>query len=88
MGVGGSGTRAARAALNLSMEDPVVTAALAETLGVPLVLSERAWSVEEVWWDGETWNGRVVLDAPPSLDDLNEAEIDELEEILGVEIDV
>ncbi len=88
LGGGRSGTRPARAALGLSMEDPVVTAELADALGEPLVFSDRAWSEVEIQWDGGPWHGRGLLDTPPALEDLDETEIVDLEEILGVEIDV
>ncbi len=85
LGGGPTGTRPARAALGLAMEDPFVVAELSDALGEPLMFSDAVWGDEALVDNGEQWSGRDLMDTEPALEDLDEAGLEEVEVLLGTD---
>lgn len=82
-GVDGSGAQPARAALRLAMEDPLMTAEISDLLGEPLVFSAPLWSEQEVVVSGDPWIDPGAARTAPTLEELSDEELLEVERMLG-----
>lgn len=80
----GANARPARVALQLVMEDPVVVAELSEVLGEPVLMSAPLWDEQGEIPSGNSWVDGGSAGEPPSLDELGEQELLEIERMLGV----
>ncbi len=85
LGGGPTGTQPARAALVLAMEDPLVVAELSDALGEPLMFSDAVWGDEALVDNVEQWSGLDLMDTEPALEELDEAGIEEVEVLLGID---